>query len=301
MVSLLNLTMKLIPEKDWIKKIIELEKQANKEKKGKDKEKNNKKRITKTVLKKEIIESIQKNLPSKRFGILFSGGVDSTLIALVCKQAKADFICYSVGLENSPDLIWAAEIAKKYNFKLKTKVLKFDKMQKVFQKTKKMLNHVDTLSIGVGSVLSQAIELGKKDKINEFFTGLGSEEIFAGYHFHDEAKDVHKECWKRLKSMWHRDLKRDYAIANKLKIKLITPFLDENLIKTAMSIPATRKIDQKNKKIILREIAEGLGLAKKYAWRPKKAAQYGSYFDKCIEKLAKQKGFLFKQDYIKSL
>ena len=147
----------------------------------------------------------------------------------------------------------------------------------------------------------QAIELGKKDKIDTFFTGLGSEEIFAGYHFHDEAKDVHKECWKRLKSMWQRDLKRDYAIANAMKIKLITPFLDESLIKTAMGISSKRKIDQKNKKIILREIAQDLGLMKKFAWRAKKAAQYGSYFDKCIAKLARQNGFIFKQDYIKSL
>ncbi len=279
--------MKLISEKQWIKKIIQLEKSA--------------KKSTKQQLKKAIVNAVNKNIPKKKFGILFSGGVDSTLIAYLCKKAKANFICYSVGLENSPDLVWAKEIAQKYNLKLKIKVLKFNQMQSIFKKTKKMLKHADTLSVGVGSVLVQAIELGKKDKITDFFTGLGSEEIFAGYHFHDETRNVHDECWKRLKSMWKRDLKRDYAIANAMKVGLITPFLDKTLIKIAMGIPAKKKIDKKNKKIILRQIAQDLGLQKTFAWRSKKAAQYGTWFDKCISKLARNNGFIFKQDYIKSL
>ncbi|MBD3361178.1 hypothetical protein GF358_00090 [Candidatus Woesearchaeota archaeon] len=282
--------MKLISEKDWIKKIVELEKRANKEKKA-----------TKKQLEKELINVIRRNIPDKKFGILFSGGVDSTLIALICKKLKTDFVCYSVGLEGSPDLVWAREIAKKYDFNHKINILKLKDMEALFKKTKKNLKHVDTLSVGVGSVLVSAIELAKKDKINTLFTGMGSEEIFAGYHFHDEAEDVHGECWKRLKTMWQRDMFRDFSIANAMNVELVSPFLDEDLMLTAMRIPAKKKIDKKNKKIILREVAEDLGLAKKYAWRPKKAAQYGSYFDKCIEKLAKQKGFIFKKDYIAQL
>jgi asparagine synthase (glutamine-hydrolysing) len=185
--------MKLMPKKQWIKRIVELEKAA--------------KKSTKAQLKKALIKAIEDRIPKKRFGILFSGGVDSTLVAYVCKQTKADFICYCVGLKDSPDLFWAKEIAKKYKFKLKTRVLKFNEMEQLFKRTKKMLVHADILSVGVGSVLAAAIEIGKKDKIKDFFTGMGSEEIFAGYHFHDEAEDVHKECWKRLKSMWKRDLR----------------------------------------------------------------------------------------------
>ena len=49
------------------------------------------------------------------------------------------------------------------------------------------------------------------------------------------------------------------------------------------------------------KVIEELGLNKKYAWRSKKAAQYGTYFDRSIAKLARKRGFIFKQDYIKSL
>ena len=59
--------------------------------------------------------------------------------------------------------------------------------------------------------------------------------------------------------------------------------------------------DKDNKKIILREAAEFLGLKKEFAWRKKQAAQYGSNFVNGIEKLAKRKGFKMKKDYLMSL
>jgi asparagine synthase (glutamine-hydrolysing) len=61
------------------------------------------------------------------------------------------------------------------------------------------------------------------------------------------------------------------------------------------------KMDKNNNKIILREIAEELGLKKEFAWRKKKAAQYGSNFIKGMDKLAKRNGFNYKKDYLGSL
>ena len=49
------------------------------------------------------------------------------------------------------------------------------------------------------------------------------------------------------------------------------------------------------------EIAEELGLPKEFAWRKKQGAQYGSRFDKAIEKLSKINGMKSKQEYIESL
>ena len=128
----------------------------------------------------------------------------------------------------------------------------------------------------------------------------GSEEIFAGYQRHLDAKDPHAECWNGLKNMWQRDFVRDVTIAKALGITVLCPFLDEDLIIKSMGIPADKKINKEFKKIILREIAEELGLPKEFAWRPKKAAQYGSYFDKALIKLAK-KSSLDKVDFVEKL
>ena len=59
------------------------------------------------------------------------------------------------------------------------------------------------------------------------------------------------------------------------------------------------KLTKEYKKVILREVAEEfLG---EFAWRKKKAAQYGSCFDKAISKLAKKEGYEKKSDWLKSL
>jgi len=65
-----------------------------------------------------LIKSIDKRTKTK-VGIAFSGGVDSTLITLICKKLKKDFILYNVGLKNSKDAEWAKRISKYYKWKLK--------------------------------------------------------------------------------------------------------------------------------------------------------------------------------------
>jgi asparagine synthase (glutamine-hydrolysing) len=265
----------LVGEKEWIKHIESLKT------KGKS---------SKEELKKQIIEAVKKRIPKQRFGILFSGGIDSSLIALICKQANADFVCYAVGLENASDIEAAKKAAKMIGVELKYKIISLNKAEKTIKSVTKTVGP-DVMSVGVGSVVYAAAELGKKDKIKVFFSGLGSEEIFAGYERHEKAEEINEECWKGLKNMYLRDFMRDCPIAEKLKIDVLTPFLDPDLIKTAMQIPGKEKISKEYKKVILRKIAEELGLPKEIAWRKKKAAQYGSRLHKALQKLAKRDGF----------
>jgi asparagine synthase (glutamine-hydrolysing) len=253
----------------------------------------------KELLEKELINSIKKRIPDKKFGILFSGGVDSSTIALIAKKFSKNFICYTVGFRNSEDVKYAKLVAKKLKIKLKIKILELEDIEKIIKKLVKILPNVDVVRIGVGLVTYSASELAKKDKINVIFTGLGSEEIFAGYQRHKEAEDINEECWNGLKQMYDRDLMRDIPIGKYLKVKFETPFLDENVIKIAMQIPAKYKIDKENK-LILREVSYDLGL-KEFAFRKKKAAQYGSNFIKALDKITKKNGFKYKTEYLQSL
>jgi len=281
----------MLTKKEWFKKINKLKTEKTLKNKNSIKGK----------LKETVIRAIGKNTPEKKFGIFFSGGIDSTLIAYVCKKNGADFICYSVGLENSKDLEWAKKTAKKLKLKLKTKTFSLDEAEKIIKNVAKILQTPDVVNVGVGCVVYSAAALAKKDNMNVFFSGLGSEEIFAGYERHAHAKNVNKECWKGLRNMHERDLIRDFKISQRLKIKILTPFLEDELIKFAMQIPGKYKINKENKKIILREIAEELGIPKEFAWRKKIAAQYGSGFDRAIKKLAKKNGFQYKKDYLEYL
>ncbi len=262
----------------------------------------------KRVLKEKIIDAVKKRTENlDNFGVLFSGGVDSSLIALICKQLNLNFTCYSIGLENSQDIEAAKKTADFYGFNLKYKILPLDEFEDIIKDTIKILNNGDIVWVSVGSVLYAAGKLALNDNINILFGGLGSEEIFAGYQRHEEAlkennfEALHDECWNGLKNMWQRDLKRDFLIAKNLNLQLKTPYMDLDLIKYAMQINPMYKLDKQDKKIILREVAKDIGLKEEFAFRPKKAAQYGSNFVKGIDKLTKKNNFNLKKEYLQSL
>ncbi len=292
---------KLISRLNWVKAVDSL----------KSNQKITDKNLAKKILREKLLSAIQSRVPEeksrKKYGIFFSGGVDSSFIAAVCNQFNPNFTCYSVGFQDEAtkapeDVQEAQKVARKLGFDLKFRIYNLEETEKIIQKTVKILKpvkKVDVINVGVGAVILAARELARKDKINYFFSGLGSEEIFAGYERHTKAKNVNRECWQGLKQMWDRDLVRDFTLGKELKITVKTPFLDGELIKTAMQIPGEWKINDTEKKIILREIAEEF--LDQFAWRKKKAAQYGSCFDKAIGKLAKKHGFEFKKDWLESL
>lgn len=255
---------------------------------------------SKKELKKVLVKAV-KDRASNGCGVLFSGGVDSTVIAQILKNLNINFTCYSVGVDNSKDLFYAKKIAREQGYKIKLKILTQKELENTCKEVVNLFEKIDFVRLSVGCVVFEAMKLAVKDNCKIVFTGLGSEEIFGGYHRHTKTSDLDKECWRGLTDIiWDRDLVRDSTIANHFKLNVKTPFLDKEVIKTAMIIPGKFK-QSEYKKLILRKVARELGLKQEFAFRKKVAAQYGSGFDKVIERIAKSKGFRYKSDYLTSL
>ncbi|MBM3200422.1 asparagine synthase [Candidatus Woesearchaeota archaeon] len=253
-----------------------------------------------------ITKAVEKSLPKEKFGILFSGGVDSTLIAFIAKKSGKSFRCYTTsldepGLKKGEDLEHSEKIAKRLGFELTTLKLKMGEVESCLKKTIRITGKNDVINVGVGATFVPACEQAKKDGIKVVFSGLGSEELFAGYERHEKAEDINKECLEGLKNIKERDLDRDEAIAKHYGLELRLPFLDKGLVDYSLRIPGGLKIKGGVKKFILRKAAVQIGLPEEYAMRKKKAAQYGSRIDSAILKLTKKRGFKYKADYLKSL
>lgn len=259
--------------------------------------------ITKPSTKKEVetalINSIKKRIPTKKFGLFLSGGIDSSLLALLYKKFTNNFTCYCVGIKGSHDLNAAQKAAKEIGLELKTKEYTSQEVEDIIKKIHKWFTP-SVVTLGVASVIYAAIELAKQDGIDTFIGGLGSEEIFAGYERHSLAKNINEECWKGLTNLWKADLVRDHTLGEKLGIKVLCPFLDDELIICAMGISGEEKIVKGERKHFLRLLSHELGLSRDIAFLPKKAAQYGSGFDKIIDKLAKRKK-MGKLQYVRQL
>jgi len=282
-----------VAESDWAAHINTLERQAH----GNG---------SKDALKQAILDAVKKRIPQQHFGIFFSGGVDSSLITLLCKQAGADFTCYSVGfrtgdMDDPPDLVAARKTAKQLGVRLVEKTFSIEEAEPIIKEAVRILPKPDVIDadyvvkVGVASVVLAAKSIATETM---FFSGLGSEEIFAGYERHVKAQDINVECWNGLRRMWRRDFLRDFAVGKSLGITLLTPFLDEQVIVEGMKLPGSLKIQGEHKKVVLREIAEELGLPHDVAWRKKQGAQYGSRFDTALDKLAAARGMKYKKEYL---
>ncbi len=82
-------------------------------------------------------------------------------------------------------------------------------------------------------------------------------------------------------------------------IELRVPYLDTRFVDYCLKIPAQYKINDEQNKLILRLLADDIGIPAQVSQRKKQAAQYGSRFDKAIGKLAKKGGYRTKTEYLK--
>lgn len=248
-------------------------------------------------------ESVAKRLQGiEKMGILFSGGVDSTILAAIAKAIHKNIILYTAGFEDSEDLLWAKKIASILELPLKTYVVKdLKEIEKEAKSVIKIIETSDVMKVGVALPFHLACRLAHDDGCKVILSGLGSEEIFAGYQRHKQAKDINVECLNGLLLMHERDLYRDDVITMAHNIELRVPFLDKNLVEFALTIPGDMKIINGLDKAILRDAAILLGVPKESAMRKKRAAQYGSGVDKAIAKLTKIAKCKTKKEYLDSL
>jgi len=250
-------------------------------------------------------KAIEKRIPEKKFGLLFSGGIDSTYLAKYFKDKEHDFTCYTAVLDTESgtipsDLEAAQKVAKELGLDLKIKKIKLQEIPQYLQKIVPLIEDSNVVKVGVALTFYVACEMAKEDGCKVIFSGLGSEEIFAGYERHKNSANINQECLSGLRKMYERDLYRDDVITMDNSMELRLPFLDVELIDYALKIPEKYKIKGEVTKYILREIALDKGIPKEYSFRKKTAAQYGSKFDYALGKLAKQNKFPSKSAYLRT-
>ena len=253
--------------------------------------------------KKLLYQAIKKRIPDQKLGLLFSGGIDSTFIAKYLKDNGCDFTCYTAILDTGgaepSDFIYAKKAAEELGLKLKIKKIKLTEIPLYLEKLVPLIEDSNVVKVGVALPLYLASKMAKEDGCKVIFSGLGSEEIFAGYERHKNSANVNQECVSGLLKMYERDLYRDDVLTMDNHLELRLPFLDLNLVDYALKIPEKYKIKEGAGKLILREIAITEGISEELAFRKKTAAQYGSKFDYALGKLAKQNNFNSKSSYLK--
>lgn len=243
----------------------------------------------------EILKSSIQLDKSEKYGIAFSGGLDSTVLAKLLLDLGYNLHGYVAGMKNSPDLQQASKAAKIIGLKL-TKIelslkdvdsaIKIERkiLLELYEKNKNKLLDVNAIPISFNLPLYFVAKHSKESKI---ILGQGPDEMLGGYQRHEKLSK--EESIQEMKSSIHNFLnfgiKQNKANASYFNKQFIFPYLSQELINYSLSLPFELRI----KKQILRDVASSLKLPELLSNHPKQAAQYGSRIMEAMRTLAKKK------------
>jgi asparagine synthetase B (glutamine-hydrolysing) len=222
------------------------------------------------------------------FPVMFSGGIDSTLVAAACALAGAAEVVLLnfVAHESAPDR--AAARASCADLRVAFPRTVFD--------LREYTGNVDEMSVKLGEIRSLLTPMTVTEmNLNIAMTlysalihsntyaahsGLGADELFCGYMRMRSETTVQGEVSEHMSRIWLRNGGRDDRVSLHLGKQCICPYLCAEFIDMAMTLPAQMLIRPdlprgEGEKWILRQIALRYGL-RSAAARPKQAMQFGS-------------------------
>jgi asparagine synthase (glutamine-hydrolysing) len=246
--------------------------------------------------KEAIFDAVWKRVVGHdKVGIIFSGGVDSVLVAHIAKQLAPDVTCYVSGYPDSKDVINAKKAAKEMGLPLKVAELSAKKIDAELENIMSAIESTNHLQVDVAIPVFFAVKEAAKDGIRVMLTGQAADELFAGYSWYPEVLKqmgpdyLNKGLWNDIKNLYKDTLEREDKITMYHSIELRVPFLDPEVIYVAMSMSEKLKIKEGEIKFIHRKLAEKIGVPKFLAWRPKEAAQHGSNVHDELKKVLKKR------------
>ncbi|CEP14488.1 hypothetical protein [Parasitella parasitica] len=228
-----------------------------------------------TNLRESLEKAVHKRLMAEvPYGVLLSGGLDSSLIAAIAaretekiaagikgiESEESDFDksgpalwprlhSFSIGLPGSPDLIAAREVAKhlgtahhEYTFTI----------QEALDAVSDVIYHLETYDVTTIRASTPMYLLSRKIKalgVKMVLSGEGADEVFGGYlYFHNapDKESFHTETVNRVKNLHTSDCLRANKSTMAWGVEVRVPFLDKNFLEIAMNIDPSEKVPDRS-------------------------------------------------------
>jgi len=248
---------------------------------------------------KELLENSLKKLYRPDLAIAFSGGLDSSVMAKMMLNLGFKFKAYVVGVKGCKDIVQAKKVSKEIGLNLEVIELTEAEIEKAIPMQRDILlelyNKQPAKELDVNAIpISYNLPLyfvAKYSKETNIFLSQGPDEMLGGYtrHLKLEKTQALKEMENNLQDFLNYGLKQNILTGEHFSKNFIMPYLDEKIIDFCLKLPYELKIKDGIRKHILRTLALEIGLSHETAFKPKRAAQYGSGIIYTMKSLAKKR------------
>ncbi|RZZ82743.1 asparagine synthase B [Pseudoxanthomonas winnipegensis] len=249
--------------------------------------------VTPTELREAFERAVHRQLMTDvPYGVLLSGGLDSSLVAAVAARYARHRIedgdrteawwprlhSFAIGLSGSPDLA-AAKVAAE---SLGTVHHGFEyTFEEGLDALPEVIRHIETYDVTTIRASTPMFLLARRIKamgVKMVLSGEGSDEIFGGYlYFHKapNAREFHEELIRKLDALYNYDCLRANKSMMAWGVEPRVPFLDREFMDVAMRMDAAHKMitvgadgRKRIEKAVLREAFAGY-LPDSILWRQK--------------------------------
>lgn len=241
-----------------------------------------------STLRKALEDAVHRQLMSDvPYGVLLSGGLDSSIISAIARRFAARRIesgdtqeawwpqlhSFVIGLEGSPDIPASRKVAEhigSVHHEIKYTI------QEGLDAIRDVIYHLETYDVTTVRASTPMYLMARVIKsmgIKMVLTGEGADEIFGGYlYFHKapDAKAFHEETVRKISKLHLYDCLRANKSLAAWGVEGRVPFLDKEFIDVAMRLNPEdkRSLNGRMEKWVLRKAFEDY-LPESVAWRQK--------------------------------
>lgn len=237
-----------------------------------------------TALESAVHRQLMSDVP---YGVLLSGGLDSSIISAVARKYAAHRIetndekeawwpqlhSFAVGLTGSPDLAAARKVADHIGTIHHEITFTVQEGLDALRDVIYFLETYDVTTIRASTPMYLMARVIKSMGVKMVLSGEGADEVFGGYlYFHKapNAKEFHEETVRKLSKLHLYDCLRANKSLAAWGVEGRVPFLDKEFMDVAMRLNPEDKMAKNGKmeKWVLRKAFEDY-LPASVAWRQK--------------------------------
>jgi asparagine synthase (glutamine-hydrolysing) len=252
-------------------------------------------------LQKLLEKSVQLRIAGqKRVAVAFSGGVDSSIVAFLAKHCGLEVELFHVSLEGQSETEEAKRAAEELDLSIHVCLYNDCDIESAVGRVVALIEDADPLKASVGVPFYLTAQQTAAHGFQVLLAGQGADELFGGYqryineYLRSGDSAVRQTMFSDVANVYETNLERDEKICIFHDVDLRLPFASFEVAEFAMGLPTALKFEARadsTRKLVLRQVAQSLGLPEWMVQKPKKAVQYSTGVCNAVKRIAKKQGF----------
>ena len=243
------------------------------------------------VLQNALVTSFDRLNRNTSCAVLFSGGVDSSLVALQVGTRCASTHLVTTRSEGAHDDAATTKAASILGLPLITVELS---PKLVWETLPEVIFSIETsrqMDVEIALPFYLAAKKSAEIGCTTVVSGQGPDELFAGYARHITTyvekgpEDLVEQLWKEVSVTHDANIERDERAIAAHGMESFFPYLDQEFVRASLSVPVEWKVSPDGtpqRKVIFRELAQLMGVPEEIAHVPKSATQFSSGSSKAL-------------------